>query len=91
MKLFLDIDEISEEEARSGDGTLWGTKLDDADNFSWQAPMLGDGGSSPTLALAQYLIRYAQIGEFILDTADGPDECVFVEDGKFYHAIVTVE
>lgn len=87
MKLFTEINEISEELAKSGEGTVWGTQLDEADNFAWQAPMLGDGGSSPELSLASHLARY--MGE--LDPTDGPDECVFVENGRFYHLVITAE
>ena len=80
MKLVLDINRITEEQARSGETTWWGTCLEDADNFAWQAPMLGDGGCSPTVDLAQYLARYVGCEDHT-DIVDGPDECVFVEDG----------
>ena len=89
MKLFLDINEITEAQAKSGEPTFWECVLDEADNFAWQAPMLGDGGSSESeTTLSTHIARYAGLDD--LDPSDGPDECVFVENGKFYHVTITV-
>lgn len=89
MKLFVEITEITEALAKNGAETLWECQLGDGDSFAWQAPMLGDGGSTSELSLSSHLVRYAGLED--RDPSDGPDECVFTEGGKHFHAIITVE
>lgn len=95
MKLMIEINEISYEEAHQENGTgEWGVKLGPDDTHAWQCPVLGDGGAGRGEQgdILRMLACYALAdGADPFYIEDGPDELLWVSGDSYFLATISVE
>lgn len=94
MRLNVEIEEITKQEAYSENGTgEWGTHLDTEETHAWQCPMLGDGGSGAGNQndLLHVLSMYAEADKNKLYPEDGPDELLWSVGGRYFLATIAIE